>query len=248
MRAEDTLLMLVDAEGEASTRRLTESLVEAAGELLHCRDEQGVLETAVEAIHRHGFSVMVLLLEGDSLRYGPLRQDAAQVTTCEVLYGKPLQDIRFPRSSMPHIDEVLARHKAAFHSDFLQVLENVRTMEPLAWLRRAYPSVRALDAPIFVQGKPYGILSVQGETLTPTSAATLELFARQVGGRWRTCATTGWRPRGWRSCHGYNRSWWRRSGSPCWARPRAWWPTRCATPWAPSSTRWRCSSVTGWAR
>ncbi|OJH41997.1 ATP-binding protein [Cystobacter ferrugineus] len=182
VRAEDTLLMLMDAEGEASTRRLTESLVEAAGALLHCRDEQGVLETAVEAIHRHGFSVMVLLLEGDHLRYGPLRQDAAQVTTCEVLYGKPLQEIRFPRSSLPHIDEVLARHKAAFHSDFLQVLENMRAVEPLAWLRRAYPSVRALDAPIFVQGKPYGILSVQGETLTPTSAATLELFARQVGG------------------------------------------------------------------
>ena len=34
VRAEDTLLMFVDAEGEASTLRLTESLVEAAGELL----------------------------------------------------------------------------------------------------------------------------------------------------------------------------------------------------------------------
>jgi two-component system sensor histidine kinase HydH len=182
VRAEDTLLMFVDAEGEASTRRLTESLVEAAGELLHCRDEQSVLETAVEAIHRHGFFVMVLMIEGDSLRYGPMRQDVAQVATCEMLYGQSIQDVRFPRSSMPHIEEVLVRHKAAFHSDFLQVLGNVHAVEPLAWLRRAYPSVRALDAPIYVEGRAYGILSVQGETLTPTSAATLELFARQVGG------------------------------------------------------------------
>ena len=111
-RAEDTLLMLADAEGEESTRRLTESLVEAAGALLHCRDEQSVLETAVEAIHRHGLLVMVLLLEGDSLRYGPMRQDSAQVATCELLYGQPIQEIRFPRASMPHIEEVLARHPA----------------------------------------------------------------------------------------------------------------------------------------
>ncbi|MET0404788.1 MAG: ATP-binding protein [Cystobacter sp.] len=181
-RAEDTILMLFDAEGETSTRRLTESLVEAAGELLHCRDEQSVLETAVEAIHRQGFFVMVLMLEGDSLRYGPMRQDAAQVATCELFYGQPIQDIRFPRASVPHIEQVLMRHKAAFHADFLQVLENLHAVEPLAGLRRAYPSVRALDAPIFMDERPYGILSIQGETLTPTSAATLELFARQVGG------------------------------------------------------------------
>jgi two-component system, NtrC family, sensor histidine kinase HydH len=49
-------------------------------------------------------------------------------------------------------------------------------------LRRAYASGRVLDAPICVEGEPYGVLTVQGEALTPASAATLELFARQVGG------------------------------------------------------------------
>ncbi|WP_375773896.1 ATP-binding protein [Archangium gephyra] len=182
LRPEDLLLTLFDAEGEASTRRLTEALVQTAGELMHCRDEQAVLETAVEAIHQQGFFVTVLFIEGEALVHGPMRQDPAQVAASELLYGKPIQEVRFPRASVPHLDEVLTRRKAAFHQDFLRALENFHPSELLAQLRRAHPVVRALDAPIFVEGEPYGVLSVQGETLTPTSAATLELFARQVGG------------------------------------------------------------------
>ncbi|MFL5352066.1 sensor histidine kinase [Archangium sp.] len=182
LRPEDTLLMLLDAEGEASMRRLTEALAHAAGELVRCRDEQTVLETAVEAIHQQGFFVTVMLLEGDALVHGPMRQDPAQVAAGELLYGKPIQELRFPRSSLPHYEEVLTRRKAAFHHDFLGVLVNFHASELLEQMRRAHPIVRALDAPIFVEDEPFGILSVQGASLTPTSAATLELFARQVGG------------------------------------------------------------------
>ncbi|PTL83959.1 ATP-binding protein [Vitiosangium sp. GDMCC 1.1324] len=173
LRPEDTLLMLVDAEGEASMRRLTEALVEASGELVHCRDEQAVLEMAAEAIHRQGFFVTVLLLEGDALVHGPMRQDPAQVATGEQLPGKPGREVRVPRASMPHLEEVLARRKAVFHHDLFGTLGG---------MRHDHSIVRALDAPIFVEGVPFGFLSIQGETLTPTSAATLELFARQVGG------------------------------------------------------------------
>ncbi|HZI09672.1 MAG TPA: ATP-binding protein [Myxococcus sp.] len=182
LRPGDALMMLFDAEGEASMRRLTEALVATAGELMRCRDERAVLETAVEAIHRQGFFVSVMLLEGEALVHGPMRQDPAQVAASERLYGRPLHELRFPRASLPHLEEVLARRKAAFHYDLLQALQKFHAPEVLAQLRRAYPIARALDAPICVEGEPYGILSVQGETLTPTSAATLELFARHVGG------------------------------------------------------------------
>jgi signal transduction histidine kinase len=163
-------------------RRLTEALVAAAGELMRCRDEQSVLETAVEAIHRQGFFVAVMLLEGDSLVHGPMRQDPAQVAAGELLYGRPIHEVRFPRSSLPHLEEVFARRKAAFHNDFLRTLVDFHDAELLVRMRSAHPLVRALDAPILVEEEPYGVLSVQGEALTPASAATLELFARQVGG------------------------------------------------------------------
>ncbi len=182
LRPEDLLLTLFDAEGEANTRRLTEALVQTAGELVRCRDEQTVLETAVEAIHQQGFWVTVLLLEGEMLVHGAMRQEPAQVAAAEMLYGQPIQEVRFPRSSVPHLEEVLTRRKAAFHHDLLRSLENFHSSELLARMRHANPVVRALDAPIIVEGEPFGVLSVQGPTLTPTSAATLELFARQVSG------------------------------------------------------------------
>ncbi|QRN99291.1 GAF domain-containing protein [Archangium violaceum] len=182
LRPEDTLLMLLDAEGEASMRRLIEALVAASGELVRCRDEQSVLEAVAETIHRQGFYVTVMLVEGDVLRHGPMLQDAASMEAAEKLYGRPIPEVRIPRSSVPHIEEVFARRKAAFHQDILPALERFHGPEVLELLGRTYMARRALDAPIFVEGEPYGLLSVQGEALTPASAATLELFARQVGG------------------------------------------------------------------
>jgi signal transduction histidine kinase len=182
VRPEDTLLVLLDAEGEDSTRRLTEALVQAAGELVRCREEPAVLETAVEAIHQQGFFVSVLILEGNVLAHGPYRQHPEAVAAIESRFGCPLPQVRIPLSTSPHLAEVFTQRKAAFHRDVFRPMERVHRPEVLAQLRRSYRAVRALDMPIFVEGEPYGMLAVQGEALTPASAATLELFARQVGG------------------------------------------------------------------
>lgn len=180
---EDTVVLLLDTEGEDAVRRLTEALVTAASEMLRCRSEHAVLETAVDAVYRQGFYVSVMLLEGDMLRHGPMRQEADSVAAAERLYGMPIPQVRFPRASVPHFDEVLERRKAAFHPDIFQAVSRLHSPEVFENIRRIYPSdARGLDAPIFVEGRPYGILSVQGVSLTPAGAGTLELFAQLVGG------------------------------------------------------------------
>lgn len=75
----------------------------------------------------------------------------------------------------------MAQRKASFHQDIHAMLEGFHTPELLAYLRRTFPNARALDAPIFIEDTPYGILAVQGQALTPVSASTLELFANMVG-------------------------------------------------------------------
>ncbi|XXF76846.1 ATP-binding protein [Myxococcaceae bacterium GXIMD 01537] len=180
--ARERLLVLLDVEAEAAVRRLSEALVVAAGEMMHCRDEAAVLETAVDAIHRQGFFVTVLKVEGDTLRHGPLRQDADAVAWSERVYGQPISEVSFPRTSLPHLDAVLGQRKALFHADLHATLEPFHHPEVARMLRERFPRVRALDAPLLVQGEPLGILSVQGESLTPASAGTLELFARLLGG------------------------------------------------------------------
>ncbi|MFP2925770.1 ATP-binding protein [Pyxidicoccus sp. 3LG] len=178
---EDTVVLMMDADGEDSVRKLTEALVEAAGEMMRCRDEQAVLETAVDAVHRQGFYVTVMKLDGDVFRHGPMRQEAASVAAAEQLYGMPMGDVRIPGAAVPHFLEVLERRKAAFHQDMFTVVRRIHPPEVVEHILKLYPpDSRGLDAPLLVDGQPYGLLCVMGTSLTPASASTLELFARLV--------------------------------------------------------------------
>lgn len=183
---EDTVVMMQDAQGEDSVRRLTEALAEAAAEMMRCRDARSVLETAVDAIHRQGFYVTVLLLEGDLFRHGPMRQEPASVAEVEKLYGMPLGDVRIPRAAVPHLQEVLQRRKAAFHPDLFALMSRFQTPhapQVAESVRKRYPpGTQGLDAPILVEGQPYGLLCIQAPTLTPAGAGTLELFSQLLGG------------------------------------------------------------------
>jgi two-component system sensor histidine kinase HydH len=168
-------------EQEDVVRRLTEALVAAASEMMRCRDERAALETAVEAIHRQGLFVTVLLLEGEVFLHGPQRQAPAVVAAAEQLYGRPIHEVRFPRASAPHLEQVFSLRKAAFSPDIHERLERFHSPEVAALLKRSFPNTPSLDAPIFVGETPFGILAVQGRALTPASAGTLELFAGMVG-------------------------------------------------------------------
>ncbi len=178
---DERVIALLDMAQEDTVRRLTEALVAAAVEMMRCREQRAVLELAVEAIHRQGFYVSVLQLEGNVLFHGPMRQDAKALAVAERLHGCPIEQVRFPLDNMPELRAVLTQRKACFHQDVHAALRRFHTPELAAFLKDAFPSARALNAPIFVGGAPFGILAVEGQGLTPLSAGTLELFAGMVG-------------------------------------------------------------------
>jgi two-component system sensor histidine kinase HydH len=180
-RPDEQVVVVLAMEQETSVRRLAEELVAAAAEMLRCRDEQDVLELAVETIHRHGFHVSVMLLEEDFLIHGPMRQDLLVLAAAERLYGRPIREMRFPRASLPHIDQVLSQRKAEYFQDIHVMLERFHSPEVARLLERTFPNTPSMDAPIFVGSTPFGTLSVQGRGLTPSTVGALELFAGLVG-------------------------------------------------------------------
>ncbi|MBN1206516.1 MAG: PAS domain-containing protein [Myxococcaceae bacterium] len=180
-RPDERVVVVLDMEQEDTARRLTEALVAAAVEMMHCREERAVLELAVDAIHRQGFYVSVLRLEGDALFHDPVRQDARVLAVSEQLYGRPIEEVRFPLDSTPELQAVLTERRAAFYQDVHLLAERFHTPELAAFLKSTFPNTRALNAPIIVGNTPFGILAVQGHALTPASAGTLELFANMVG-------------------------------------------------------------------
>jgi len=180
-RPDEQVVVVLAMEQETSVRRLAEELVAAAAEMLRCRGEQDVLELAVEAVHRQGFHVSVMLLEGDFLVHGPMRQDLLVLAAAERLYGRPIREMRFPRASLPHLEQVLNGRKAAYFQDIHVMLERFHSPEVAQLLQRTFPNMPSMDAPIFVGSTPFGTLSVQGRGLTPSTVGALELFAGLVG-------------------------------------------------------------------
>ena len=180
---EEQVVLLLDAEGGDAVRRLSTMLVSTAAELLRCRDERAVLELAGDAVHRQGFYGSVMLLEGDFLRHGPMRQEPESLTAAALLHGQDVHEVRFHRSRMPHLAEVLTSRRAVFHPDAFSMARRLHMPAVADNIQRIYPpGSRALDAPIFVGDEPFGVLAVQSTTLTPANAGALELFAQLIGG------------------------------------------------------------------
>lgn len=179
-REGESLFVIMPAESEAMLLEFTESLSAGAARLMRCRTEEAVLEGAVDILFENGLAAATLFPDGENFRQGPLRQPPELIAFAEKVHGKPVHEVRFPRKLLPLVDEVIRGGKAIFHHEFLEIVRPIhppRIMQALS----ALPKVRAVDAPLFVEGRAIGIIAAIGPQLTPAMAAAVELFARHVG-------------------------------------------------------------------
>ncbi len=178
------VLTLVDADVEAATVPLVEAMVAAAGDFARCSDEHEVFEAAAEAIHARGYLNVVLTLDATRtwLDFAAMRQDADVLSRIGEIYGKPGKEMRFEVAKMPYLAQAFETGRAQYHADGLGVMRQIHLPEVAETLRQMVGPMRMVDAPIFVHGQPFGLLSIQSSRLTSASATTLELFARLLGG------------------------------------------------------------------
>jgi len=180
-RPDEWVFAVQDTPGMADARRLTEALARATPALLASSTEDEVLERALDVISAQGFASATLFVEGEWLRHGPLRQDPAAIAEGERIFGRKIQEVRFARSRLPHVDRAFETRSAAYHPDIFMVIEAIHPPELVAWMRARLPPVPILDSPVFVEDRPFGLISVMGPRLSPMAAASLELFAQFVG-------------------------------------------------------------------
>ncbi len=176
------VLTLMDADSEHATFPLAEAMVEAAGRFPRCRDEQEVYEQAVQAIFERGYWVTLMRLVGEQLEVLAMREDPEMLRRGGELYGVPAQKVRFDLSKVPHVGRSFETGRATFHNDLMVVMDKVHAPEVAQMIREVVPTTRMVDAPVFVDGKPFGIITLQGDKLTPASLPAVELYARLVAG------------------------------------------------------------------
>lgn len=181
-RPNEALVLLLEGSQAERDRRLTEATIRAAREFVRCREERALFEIAADALFAVGYWVAVVKLEGEEFVHYVLRQDPDMLGRSEELYGRPAHELRFRRSTVPQIEQLFTTGRAAFNPDLFQMVDAIHSPEVAKMIRATMPAARSVDAPIFVEGEPFGFLSVQGSTLAPTSALVLELFAQLLGG------------------------------------------------------------------
>ncbi len=168
----ETLTFFFDAAPEAFGRNAADALARAAGLLGSCATEEEVLERGCEALAAHDFTATVLLVvEGDPLlRYGPTRSPLPRS-------HRPYELVRPPRGILEMLNPGFTQRRAAFFQDGMRLVRDTYPEQLVDDIARLLPSQRMVQAPLFVEGRPYGALVVTSELLTPLLAAAVELFA-----------------------------------------------------------------------
>jgi len=176
---EAAAVYLLEADEDNNTRAIAEELARAGGDLVGCKDEQEVLEHAVEAVAARGFTATFLLLrEGDPLlAYGASRSalnPAAPSPTAAKIPARPPRDILWQFNSRYH------QRRAAYFQNGGRLVDGAYPPMVAEMLKRMLPGQRMVQAPLFVENQAYGALVVTSDALTPALAGTLEMFTELV--------------------------------------------------------------------
>jgi signal transduction histidine kinase len=179
---DESIIYLIDAEGEATAKAAAEGLARAAGELGRCRDEHEILERAADVLHARGLIVTTLLLrEGDPLlEYGPMRSGARPSATLDGDVARAVRTTRPRRELLWELNKDFHQRRAWFFQDVEPAVTAAFPGAAGERVKAALPARRTVQAPLFVNDIAYGALVLTGDELTPALAGSLEMFAELV--------------------------------------------------------------------
>ncbi len=162
---DENIVYLLDAAGEAASRDLAEGLARAA-----------------DAVLARGLIVTTLLIrENDPLlEYGPMRSPLPVERRFGAEQTAMLLAVRPRREILEELNPGFHKRRAIFFQDLALAISKAYPAEIAAQIRSVLPSSRSVQAPLFVDDKPFGAFVVTGDQLTPALAGSLEMFAELV--------------------------------------------------------------------
>jgi two-component system, NtrC family, sensor histidine kinase HydH len=175
---DESIVYVVDAEGEATARAAAEGLARAAGQLGRCRDEREVLERAADILNARGLIVTTLLLrDGDPLlEYGPMRSLSAGSAQASAA-SKEVRGSRPKRELLWELNKDFHLRRATFFQDVRPLIAAAYPGPLGDRIQSQVPQRRTVQAPLFVNDAPYGALVLTGDDLSPSLAGAIEMFA-----------------------------------------------------------------------
>ena len=179
-----------DISEERRSDQLLRSLNQAALAIGSALERQAVFDVVAAEIEKLGFSCMVLPVDqgGTMLKTQYIRSRAGLVEQIEVATGLRHEDFSFPVDRADMFRAVVVERRAVFAPDTQQLASQLLPKPLKALARRltdVLPMWKVVSAPLIVEDRVVGVLTVLGWDLRERDLPTITVFAHQVAAAWR---------------------------------------------------------------
>jgi two-component system cell cycle sensor histidine kinase/response regulator CckA len=171
------------------TEKLLQGLNRAALAADRALTHDAIWAAVTEVFRELGFSCVVLLLDEEQQRAFPkyVSHDAQVIQMLEEETGFKLGEFSIPIATLPAFQEAIAQQKAVFVSNAKEFITralpaNLASFAPR--LMEVLPVPHSIVAPLIVQDKVIGLLSVQSNDLTEEDIPAMMAFAHQLAAAW----------------------------------------------------------------
>mgnify|MGYP001189969139 CR=1 FL=1 len=164
---------------EHEYRFLIEALAEGA--LVRARSELEVLSSAGRLLRRAELDAAFLKVDGEVMRMTSANYVVRGITRplLELVQGR-LRDITLRLDALPWLQQLFELRRAAIRPDISEQLRAALPRSIFTTVFTMLPTHGGVDVPLFVDDRPWGVMTVRGKRLSPATVAALELFAHQL--------------------------------------------------------------------
>jgi PAS domain S-box-containing protein len=188
--------ILLDITERKRAEQLLQSLNRAALAMERALTPEEIFTAVADEFNKLGFSCMVLPMDESRSRLFPkyLSYEAGALKAAERLMGLNREDFSIPIETAHIYRKVVWERKTILIENTKEVIQQILP-EPVRKLAGQIVKVlkipKSISAPLVVEDRVIGVLSVQSDDLTEPDIPTITAFAHQVAAAWRKAQLFG---------------------------------------------------------
>jgi PAS domain S-box-containing protein len=184
------LAVLRDVTERKRAERLLQALNEAALALARALTPHEVLAAVGQELKKLGFSCVVFLLDeqGEALCPTHVTYPLHPMREAEKLAGVTLEQVNIPVSEAGPYGKVIQEGRARFIEDVYEATRHLLPPSARDYTEQIIEMLgipKSIAAPLIVEDRIVGLLSVQSNALTEDDVAAITAFAHQLAAAWR---------------------------------------------------------------
>ncbi|MEA2007897.1 MAG: PAS domain S-box protein, partial [Chloroflexota bacterium] len=173
------------------SKQLLQALNQASIAMIQALTPEEIFVAVAEELQKLNLTCVVFLTDETQENLYPkyFSYSAKAIKTIEKLTGIERKTFSIPIKSVNSFRQIVQDKKPVFVEDIKNSLQDIPFNKPLHKFANQVVKLlnvpKAINAPLLIEGKIFGIFSVQGATLTEADMPTITAFTHQMAATWR---------------------------------------------------------------